>query len=934
MINTVVELTQESGCYSGSAGSKFQQKVNILLVDNDLSNLETLEQTLNQLGHNLVTANSQEEALYSLSKHEFAVILLDMQMLGIDELATPEFLRKHPKNHNTPMILLTTFSNLQQVLLKGSKMGTVDYLLKPIVPEILLAKVSVFISLFVKTLELAQAEEALLACGVRLSGILDNSSDAVILVNSAQLITIFNREAERIFGYTASQVLGQSIDILFPDCAANQEFQNIFASFRSDTSFYKMGERCEITCFRQDGTEFPSEASMFQLELVNGNYFTIILRDVSERKATEAALRKTEANFQAFMNHSPLLCWITDGNGQFVYCNKSFENWCEQPVSEVMGKTIFDLYPPEIAQQQLNCIKYVISTGNVFELNESILNPNGKIYEFLIYQFPLFDVNGQTLIGGVAVDISERKRAEADLLLRNQQLLTLHKISEIALNTESLEAAVQETVTEISLATCFPAVAIELYNRDRQVMEFIGATGIPALASCNSLEVPIDQTLSGTVVLTGQPLVKLYQPEGITIDSTNPILQQLNVQAFVCQPMVVNQQVIGTLSLAHLERIQPDALFLRWVASLANFVASLVERKQAQQALQQANTQLNKWVKELEVRNREIASLGELRDILQACVSVEEAHQALARLVQHLFLDISGAIFVLNRAKNLLEVVAVWGNPGATTELLFEAQDCWGLRRGRVHLADANLLSIPCHHRKQKSYSPSFESLCIPMMAQGEALGLLYLSSEEPEKLVAKQQFAVTTAEHIAVGLANLKLHEALKQQSICDPLTGLFNRRYLEDTLEREIQHAERQQTTIGIVMIDIDHFKHFNDTFGHDAGDAVLQELATFLKKHIREADIACRYGGEEMMLILPLASLATTLERAELIRESVKDLVMQHHNQSLGAISLSLGVACYPEHGLTEGAVMKAADAALYRAKQEGRDRVCVAYPLLNT
>ncbi|GAA6617207.1 diguanylate cyclase [Scytonema sp. NUACC26] len=931
MMNTVIELTQKSGCYSGTGDSKFQQKVNILLVENNSSNQLTLEQSLNQLEHNLVSANSIEAASYYLSIHEFAVILLDMEMSGVDELANATFLRKYPKNHNTPMILLTTSSNLEQVVLKGSRMGTVDYLLKPLVPELLLAKVSVFVSLFVKTLELAQAEEAVLACGVRLSGILDNSSDAVILVNSAHLITIFNREAERIFGYTASQVLGQPIDILFPDCAANQQFQQIFVSFRADTSLDKIGERCEIIGCRQDGTKFPSEASMFQLELVNGNYFTIILRDVSDRKATEAALRKIEANFQAFMNHSPLLCWITDSNGQFVYCNRSFENWCERSVLEVIGKTIFDLYPLEIAQQQLNCIKYITSTGNASELNESILNSNGKVYEFLTYQFPLFDANGQTLIGGVAVDLTERKQAESDLLLRNQQLLTLHKISEIALNTESLETAARETVTEISLATCFPVVAIELYNRDRHVMEFIGVTGIPALASCDNLEVPINQTLSGTVVLTGQPLVKLYQPEETTVHSTNPILKQLNVQTFVCQPMLVNQQVIGTLSLAHPERIQPDASFLRWIASLANFVASLVERKQVQQALQLANSQLNSWVKELEIRNREIASLGELSDILQACVSVEEAHQALARLIQHLFPDVSGAIFVLNREKNLLEAVAAWGNADATTELFFEAQDCWGLRRGRLHLIDANLLCIPCHHRKQKSYSQSSsESLCIPMMAQGEALGVLYLSSDEPGKLKAKQQFGVTTAEHIAVGLANLRLHEALKQQSICDPLTGLFNRRYLEDTLEREIHRAKRQQSTIGIVMIDIDYFKRFNDTFGHDAGDAVLQELAAFLKKHIRDGDIACRYGGEEMMLILPLACSATTLERAELIREGVKHLVLQHHDRNLDTISLSLGVACYPEHGLTGEAVMKAADAALYCAKQEGRDRVCVAQP----
>lgn len=191
-----------------------------------------------------------------------------------------------------------------------------------------------------------------------------------------------------------------------------------------------------------------------------------------------------------------------------------------------------------------------------------------------------------------------------------------------------------------------------------------------------------------------------------------------------------------------------------------------------------------------------------------------------------------------------------------------------------------------------------------------------------------KQQLAVTVAEHIALSLANLKLRETLQNQSIRDPLTGLFNRRYLEESLEREVNRAQRKQQTLGIIMLDVDHFKRFNDTFGHEAGDAVLRKLGQFLHTHIRVSDIACRYGGEELTLILPEASLDVTHQRAEQIREGVKHLQVQHRHQPLDAITLSLGVACFPQHGLTGEAVMQAADAALYRAKKEGRDAVRVA------
>jgi len=168
--------------------------------------------------------------------------------------------------------------------------------------------------------------------------------------------------------------------------------------------------------------------------------------------------------------------------------------------------------------------------------------------------------------------------------------------------------------------------------------------------------------------------------------------------------------------------------------------------------------------------------------------------------------------------------------------------------------------------------------LCIPLIAQGELLGLLHIAQAEvePNNLnLAHQRLAETIAEQIALALANLKLRETLRNQSIRDALTGLYNRRYLEDTLEREFYRADRSHQTVGIIMVDIDHFKQFNDQFGHDAGDSVLQALGSFLNEHIRKGDIACRYGGEEFTLILPGASIEVVQKRAEFLRNKVKHL-----------------------------------------------------------
>jgi diguanylate cyclase (GGDEF)-like protein len=175
---------------------------------------------------------------------------------------------------------------------------------------------------------------------------------------------------------------------------------------------------------------------------------------------------------------------------------------------------------------------------------------------------------------------------------------------------------------------------------------------------------------------------------------------------------------------------------------------------------------------------------------------------------------------------------------------------------------------------------------------------------------------------------ALLKSQALLREQSVRDHLTGLFNRRYMEATLERELLRAVRKRLSLGIIMLDVDHFKHFNDTWGHAAGDEILRELGGLLLRQVRGEDIACRYGGDEFIIVLPDASREVTRERAELVCEHAKQFHLQFEGQSLAAVTLSLGVAVFPEHGATSTGILRAVDAALYRAKHEGRGRVVVA------
>ncbi|MEW5744302.1 MAG: diguanylate cyclase [Nitrospirota bacterium] len=366
-------------------------------------------------------------------------------------------------------------------------------------------------------------------------------------------------------------------------------------------------------------------------------------------------------------------------------------------------------------------------------------------------------------------------------------------------------------------------------------------------------------------------------------------------------------------------------LIFSWIVSLLS--REISERRKAED-------RLSRSVDELEGRGREISFLSEMGRLLQACTSVAEVKEVIARSMSELFYRESGTVYFMNAEGELLESVFSWGGETGS-EPAFSPDQCWALRLGRVYTVGADRAMMLCPHITQVRKGVY---LCVPMIAQGEALGLLFLfikeelfarqEADRKRLLEYKQRLAETAAESIALSLANFRLRETLYAQSIRDPLTGLFNRRYLKEMLDREVYRTARREQELCVVMIDIDHFKLFNDRFGHDAGDLLLRELGAFLQGRIRESDFACRYGGEEFVVVLPETPLERAGERAEELRREVKQLTVRYHGELLGPVTLSMGVASFPQHGPAADDLLKAADAALYRAKEEGRDRVVTA------
>lgn len=317
---------------------------------------------------------------------------------------------------------------------------------------------------------------------------------------------------------------------------------------------------------------------------------------------------------------------------------------------------------------------------------------------------------------------------------------------------------------------------------------------------------------------------------------------------------------------------------------------------------------------------------------MQGCASEAELADVVTRFAPQVFPDLAGHLFVHDRKSGLLSAISSWGAADGS-ETGFAAAACWGLRRGHPHWSRPGGEDVVCQHLIAPSAGDDGSMregacLCMPLMAQGGTVGLLYFEERQADReLPVTDLYLGLMAENIGMALANIQLRATLSSLAIRDPLTGLANRRHLDETLDLALAAAARQGQPLSCLMIDIDHFKRFNDEFGHDAGDLVMQHVGQVLQQHCRANDLACRYGGEEFTLIMPDSNAEAATERAEDIRKTIRSVALAHWGRPLHPVTVSIGVAAYPGHS-DAASLISVADSALLDAKRAGRDRVVVA------
>jgi diguanylate cyclase (GGDEF)-like protein len=362
------------------------------------------------------------------------------------------------------------------------------------------------------------------------------------------------------------------------------------------------------------------------------------------------------------------------------------------------------------------------------------------------------------------------------------------------------------------------------------------------------------------------------------------------------------------------------------VAAFAMVLRAQDRRRRAERESRRSTARLEASLTEMTQLTGDLRILTVFGERLQGCRNQEEVIDAARRTATDLLPRCAGNVYLVNSSQNHVESAGEWGAPAVMSEPVFAPDSCWCLRRGQTHEIDGSNPAQICAHIHADDLHGN-ATCCLPLIAQGENLGLLFLSCAGTFDDRARQ-LATALAEQLSLALANQKLQETLRIQSIRDPLTGLFNRRYLEASFARELTRSQRRELPLAVLMLDLDHFKRYNDEHGHDAGDQLLAGFGRLLLDGSRREDIACRYGGEEFMLVLVETSASQAVKRADEIREALAGLAVPFRRRVLRPATVSIGIAVFPELGANFDELMRRADGALYEAKKAGRDRVVSA------
>ena len=462
-----------------------------------------------------------------------------------------------------------------------------------------------------------------------------------------------------------------------------------------------------------------------------------------------------------------------------------------------------------------------------------------------------------------------------------------------------------------SLVADNPAQVARLRNLDQLTERRLALSGI-------LITTPADTTLPPALMNTGTSTMAAIDAQLRPMLATEQLLlRQRNARTASETRLLVGFVLGGTLF----------SLLLLGLL-MKSLRAEARQSRRLERQARTAATGLEQSVAQLGRVSEQRGALARYASLLQSCLDIEEALRVTGHVVDQLLPGSGGRCYLLRASQDLAETAIAFGAGAAPSADLLHPSECWALRRGQPYAVEDLVRGIACTHLDTTAAADGSWSLCVPLLAQGTALGLLHVTGSRTTGLAMAQDVVESVAEQLGLALVNLQLRDRLRMQSLRDPLTGLFNRRYLDESLQREVVRCQRRSLPLAVLMLDVDHFKAFNDTHGHAAGDALLSAIGHALQAATRSEDLVCRYGGEEFTVVLVETDGDEALARANEIRMAIASTTVQHLKQTIGPCTASIGLAMLPRDGVTPSALLEKADAALYRSKHAGRDRVTVA------
>jgi diguanylate cyclase (GGDEF)-like protein/PAS domain S-box-containing protein len=711
--------------------------------------------------------------------------------------------------------------------------------------------------------------------------IFDNVSDALLLLDVVEggrfRIADLNPVAAKLIGLSADQEIKGFLDSALDRSIMEQVEPRLRQCVRTG-----------LTVSYEELMRFPSGLRFLRSVYVplrdeQGRVYRVLAvhTDIASLKETEEALRESDAKLREAQEMAEVASWDWDLAADALHWSAGERRLlgAGTPGSPSTFVEFMAFVHPDDRGRLKEGIDRIRRTGEPFELEYRIVRPSGetRVVEARMKGFP---GAGREIvrIGGAVRDVTKAKEAEERL------------------KAASLYA---RSLIEASLD---PLITISPAGRITDINE----------AAVRVLDAPRE------TIMGGEFADCFTEPER----AAAAFRAALNTGNVSNRPLTIRQ------SNGELIHVLLNASIYRNAKGEAEgvFAAArdVTEHNRRSQELVKLHEQMTATVAELRQREHDTAIIGELSETLQTCKSRDEAYPLIGSAGRQLFPWSNGGLAVVSPEGLELHTVARWGDkPLMQSDFPMDA--CWALRRGQLHLRSGPEEGALCSHFEEPPQGPS---MCLPLALAGEALGMLHLSASASTVFDDRvRRLMVTLGDVVKLSLSNLKLRETLRMQAIRDPLTGLFNRHYLNETLPREIMRAQRLGLPLCVAMLDVDHFKQFNDRYGHDAGDMVLKEVGNLLRKSVRESDMACRYGGEEFLFVLPECDMPSALARMRQIRDDIRNRTPLFRGRAVSPITLSVGLAQLGDRTSTQAELIAAADEALYAAKNAGRDRACV-------